>query len=531
MIPKPNSIHRFAHSALTVGILFFVATPTAVTAQQINRVWVDSSGLHSVDASLVRVTEDQRFVVLRRADGGSVTMTIDQLSLEDQEFINDHLRQLIGGNQLRQQPPLPPDHEALPILELNTVVDKVDNSINFSGQLTLQSATVARPLRGLPNRLKADRSPWSVGCTDAVISIDEIDFADEVSEPIPIVVTDDWGTRETSVAVSLSEHTLIPGQPSRRQLIRFDFGNQATVIAMQSKARVRLLDHHIGSGRSLLLTGHGTMGEGGSILLANGWNNDNVKEICRQPLPGSDPSTGQSPPKLLWSKIIDRQHVIAQIKSSIVLWNLVSGETVFRIDHVDSRSEPAISEGRRYLAVPTTGAVDLYAMETGKALGRIKVEQQMPGVSFSPYGNSLAIATSRRLRVWNLVNAALDADIESRESFGQGAPTWIDHDMLLSSNGILVSQFRGLPVWKYDLAAAKVTRIGKHVAIVRKEPWSQLATMQLPHRSAKQILKQLDANPLDVEDSKWRIPGRSTWDGNEWVDRTLRVTRRSSGRR
>ncbi|KAA1261549.1 hypothetical protein LF1_40990 [Rubripirellula obstinata] len=536
MIFKPTSVSRFATSAFAVGAFFLIAIPTTATAQQVNRVWVDSSGLHSVDASLVRVTEDQQFVILRRSDGGTVTLMIDQLSLEDREFIDDHLRRDIEGNRLRQRPPEAPEHDPLPVLALSTTVDQDRVSPSLGGQLNLESNNVVRPRRQLPEEAEADCSPWSIGCTDAVISIDEIDFADEVSAPIPIVVTDDWQTRKTSVAVSLSEHTLIPGQATRRQLLRFDFGDQSSIVAMQSKGRVRLLDHHIGSGRSLLLTGHGTMGEGGSIALAEGWNEDNVRQISQQLLPGADSSVGQSPPKLLWANLVDSQHVIAQLKSSIVLWNLVSGETVFRIDHVDPRSEPALSEGGRYLAVPASGAVDLYAVETGKPLGRIKVEPQMPGVSFSPYGNALAIVTSRRLRIWNLVDAALDADISSRESFGQGAPTWIDHDMLLSSNGILASQFRGLPIWKYDLAAAKVTRVGKHVAIVRKEPWSQLVTMQLPHQSAKRILKQLDATSIKVDESDWRIPGRSTWDGGAWVDRSradrsLRVSRNPSSRR
>ena len=552
MISKTFAASRFAVSAIAAGAVFCVtiaATPATVSAQQLGRVWVDASGRYSVEASLVRVTEGEEFVVLRRADGGNVMLTIDQLSLEDQEFIDNHLHQIVDGNRLRQEPPQPPEHEALPVFKLSSTVDQANESIKPLGRIEMQSSKIVRPLRSLPIAMEADASPWSLGCLDSVIPIQEINFSDEASEPIPIVVTDDWQTRETSVAVSLSGHSLIPGQPTRQQLLRFDLGDQTSVIAMQSKRRVRLMDHHIGSGRSLLLTGQGTMGEGGSISIAEGWNDDNIREICRQALPGSSGSeqssmmsqgmispgtgstSGQAPPKLLWAKMVDQQHVIAQLKGSIVLWNLISGDTVFRIDHVDPRSEPAISDGRRYLAVPTSGAVDLYAIESGKPLGRIKVERQIPGVSFSPYGDALAIVTSRRLRVWNFVDAALDSDTTSRESFGQGSPTWIDHDMLLSSSGILISQFRGLPIWKYDLAGAKVTRVGKHIAIVRKEPWSQLATMQLPHPSAKLVLKQLDSTLTNIDDSDWRIPGRSTWDGGEWIDRVQRIAESRRSRR
>jgi hypothetical protein len=539
MISNQLSSFRLSMPTFVSSVIVSIAMLSTATAQQINRIWVDASGLHSVEASLKRVTEDRQFAILQRADGGSVTLTIDQLSLEDRAFIDEHLEELIDRNQLRMQPPEPPDHEALPVIELPTLVDETKTQSSMI-PLSMQSAKVSRTQRSLPPKLPADRSPWSIGCPDSLISIAPIDFADEVSAPIPIVVTDDWQTRTTSVAVSVSGHTLIPGQATRKQLIRFDFADQQTIVAMQHPGRVRLLDHHIGSERSLLLTDQGVMGEGGWLSLAEGWSRDNVSVIHRKQLPGSATNAtnpgiqvnlGRSSPKLFWAQMVDSQHVLAHLKTSIVLWNLVSGETIYRIDHVDPRAQPALSEGRRYLAVPTSGAVDLYAVETGKSLGRIKVERQMPGVAFSPYGNALAIATSRRLRVWNFVDAALDADVASRESFGQGPPTWIDHDMLLSSNGILISQFRGLPIWKYDLAAAKVTRIGKHVAIVRKEPCSQLATMQLPHDSAKQIIKQLDSSSIKVDDSDWRVPGRSSWDGSEWVDRSLRVTRLPSNRR
>jgi WD40 repeat protein len=282
------------------------------------------------------------------------------------------------------------------------------------------------------------------------------------------------------------------------------------------------------------------MNEGGSLALAEGWDGDNVSVVHRRRLPGVDSSglkipelkrstdalrTRSMQTKLRWAKMIDGQHVLAHVDNQIVLWNLVSGETVYRIDHVDPRSEPAISGGRRYLAVPRMAGVDLYNLETGKALGRIKVDRQIPGVSFSPYGNSLAIVSSRRIRTWNLVDAALDADIRSREGLGRGSPTWIDHDMLVSSNGILVSQFRGVPIWKYDLTAAKVTRVGKRVAVLRKEPWSQLATLQLPHQAAQKVIQQIDASVVKLDPSQWRVPGRSHWDGGEWVDRTTKVAR------
>lgn len=526
-------------AGLFAGISLVVISTQSVCAQGVHRIWVDATGLHSVQASLVKVAEDKQFVVLRRADGGIVRLAIDQLSDSDRQYVDKHLIRTRDQNLLRIQAPTEPNCEPLPVLELASVADETHPATDQSPPLTTQCTRVIRPVSQLPKKLVADPSPWSMGCRDALVSIDRIDFSDDVSQPIPIVVTDDWQTRTTSVAFSVSGHSMIPGQRTRKQLIRIDFASGQAVVAMQNVGRLRLMDHHTGRGRSLLLTGHGAMNDGGSLAFAEGWDGDNVSVVHRRRLPGVESSAATTTPKserstdslrshssltkLHWAKMIDAQHVLAHVGNQIVLWNLVSGDTVYRIDHVDPRCEPAVSGGRRYLAVPKMAAVDLYNIETGKALGRIKVERQMPGVSFSPFGNALAIVSSRRIRTWNLVDAALDADITSRESLGQGSPTWIDHDLLISSNGILVSQFRGVPIWKYDLTAAEVSRVGKHVAVLRKEPWSQLVTMQLPHEAAKQTIQQIDASIVKLDPTRWRIPGRSHWDGGEWVDRTSKV--------
>ena len=302
---------------------------------------------------------------------------------------------------------------------------------------------------------------------------------------------------------------------------------------MQHDRSIRLLDHDPASGRSLVLLDSGTLEEGGVLALAHGWNSSNLRVSHRRRLPESnaeaqwlsaDASTQMSGSmKVSWARLIDAEHVLVMIDRSIVLWNLVSGEPVYQIDHVDKRGAPAISGGKRYIAIPKVGVVDLHDTQTGNRLGRIRVERQVPGISFSPYGNALAIVTSRRLRVWNLPAAALDSDIKVHESLGREAAVWVDHDFLISGTGVLVSLFRGLPIWKYDVTGCQMESIGDHVAILRKSPLSQLTTLRLPHREARRTLKRMDASIMKSDTADWRVPGRSLWDGNQWVDRDVRL--------
>jgi WD40 repeat protein len=213
------------------------------------------------------------------------------------------------------------------------------------------------------------------------------------------------------------------------------------------------------------------------------------------------------------------------------MWNLVSGEQVYRIDGVELRAVPSLSGGKRYLALPYEGGVQLIASDTGESLGRIETENQIPGVSFSPHGDRLAISTTRRMRLWDLPTATLSADFECRGGLGNKSPTWIDFDLILSGSGTLLSAFRGLPIWKYDIAATDVRRLGSHTVMLRRHPTSELSIMSLPHSQAIEAMEFIDNRPADIQKDKWRAMGRSRWSLNGWVDRDVQISSNPSMQR
>ena len=228
-----------------------------------------------------------------------------------------------------------------------------------------------------------------------------------------------------------------------------------------------------------------------------------------------------------WARFIDEEHVVAVIDKSLAAWNLVSGKQLYRIDGIDPRSNPDISGGRRYIAVPFDGSVRMFSATTGETMGEIKVGQNiLPSVRFAPRGDALAISTSRQIRVWNLPDAALEGDIKSRRNLGSGSPIWIDDDLVMSSNGVLMSIFRGLPVWRYDLTSTMATSLGDKVAFFRKHPTAELAVVSIPHAGAAEAMDWIDTSPRRTEPEAWRVPGRSVWNEGDWQDKDVRLTRR-----
>jgi WD40 repeat protein len=234
-------------------------------------------------------------------------------------------------------------------------------------------------------------------------------------------------------------------------------------------------------------------------------------------------------PQVRWARWLDSQHVVAVIDQSLGLWNIVSGEQIYRLVGIDARAEPAVSSGRRYLAVPIEGSVLLLSAHTGRTLGRIEVEKQVvPAVSFSPLGHRLAITTSRQLRTWDLASAAVSAQVESRRSLGSGPPQWVDSDLILSDAGVLLSEFRGIPVWHYDIAASAISTLGRQVVVFRKHPLSELTMLSLPHPGAADAMYWIDHGPTGPDRDARRLPGRSVWGVDGWQDRDVQISAASS---
>ena len=186
---------------------------------------------------------------------------------------------------------------------------------------------------------------------------------------------------------------------------------------------------------------------------------------------------------------VDDEHVIALIDQTLGVWNLVSGQRVYAIGGIDPRSVPALSGGRRYVAVPAAGSVQLHSTVDGRSLGRMESDGQVAGVSFSPDGKTLAIITPRRLQIWDLPTGTVSSEVASRVSLATGSPIWISTDLVLSNNGVLLSTFRGLPLWRYEIAGSKCAAVGRHVAILRRHPTTEFCVVSLPHPSAAESIR------------------------------------------
>ncbi|EMI22208.1 hypothetical protein RMSM_00861 [Rhodopirellula maiorica SM1] len=500
-----------------------IASGTHTNAGEPVRIWVDQSGLHAIEASLMNITDE--VALLRRPNGSKVKIEVAKLSQADQDYLSSWSdRSGFSENHLRWTPPVLPKFSAQPLVDLppaTNLLDDGDALAPVQGALSLVKTS-------LPSACLPDPQPFSYDLAFGKQTIGDIEPYDSVSRPLVIATAD-----QTFLAASISSGLNSTQSSTANRIVCYEPATGKASTVYQSKDPVTILDHHQPSGRTLVLYGHRVMGHGGQLAVARGWEDDKLSVKYFRSLPMM--ATSQTPAateakQVHWARWVDDEHVIAAIDSEIAVWNLFSGECAHRICRIHSACEPAISAGRRYIAVPRAGSVELYETQNGMSLGTIPIEPgQRPYVSFSPRGDSLAIATTSRLRVWELSSASVRGEAKSRRSLGKGAPVWIDTDLVLSSTGVLLSIYRGVPIWRYELSGSTVDSYGfsdqrRGVGLVTRRPHGQIAYVEVPHETVRRALPWVNDRLAPNVDAMWDIPGKSVLGEYGWADRDLQFT-------
>ncbi|QDT11187.1 SHD1 domain-containing protein [Planctomycetes bacterium K23_9] len=509
---------RAALSCAIMVALCLAWLPTAQsTAAEPMRIWVDSSGRYSIEASLVR--RDGQVVILRRKDGGESTMPIDRISKRDQDYLanyNDRRDALVSVPKATLTDT--PDYQPLPRLDLpRSLTIASENSELQMGVVTETTASFDPPAPQTP-----DPSPDAPAFPLAEFSLDGVNTYDRCSQLVNV------GTdRSPAIGMSITVGFVLSGSHSINRVVKFDLQSRTSSVIHQSEEALTLLDHHIRSKRSLVLVGHSPAGKGGRLAIATGWRADELEINYQRKLPTESQATQGiigSQAHLRWARWIDEEHVIAIVDRSLMGWNLVSGDMTFRIDGIDPGSVPDLSGGRRQLAVPVAGGVLLVDSVEGKVLGRIASEPKIvPSVSFSSQSHALAVTSQRRMVVWDLASAAKAVQIDSKRSLGSGSATWIDSDLVMTSSGILYSLQRQSALWRYHLNGTRILSADGRLALFRKRPESALAIVDMPHDGAVEAMEWIDSHVSDSINSNWQLPGRSVWGSGSWSDRDVRI--------
>ncbi len=506
------------HATATAQDIALPMPEAGVQTQPTLRTWVDNTGKFSIEASLVDWDTDE--VRLVRPNGKRVAIDYAQLSELDRNYLAS--TSLVAQNDLSfaintesttkesTTAPEPPQAEAL----------KLPNATSIApdGEMLQLTEPMRRDITWPSlRRLLVDPPPSTVSIPTCVVSIDSFDGWAACSRPLLV------NTEATpQIAISITRGLAFPTGGSHNQITFIDPATSETKTVWEGNKRITLLDHHAPSGLTLILNDHNSVGEGGLLellkldvesLSAKIEEPDNtLRSFVRRALP--DNGKPRNPSKVTWARMLDSEHIVAVIDASLGCWNLVSGECLYRIDKIDPRVEPVLSPGRRYLALPGSGEILIYSTNKGYPQGRVELDRNLtPNLAFSPYGERLAIVSGKRLRILDLAQGQVIEEVANIRTLGTSSPVWINDDLVISSNGIVLSRSRKTAVWQYDIVGDTITRVGDRVALLRKYRGAELAILDLPHPAADATIASI--NGTAEQDSS---PTKSKWKNGTWIE-------------
>ncbi len=184
------------------------------------------------------------------------------------------------------------------------------------------------------------------------------------------------------------------------------------------------------------------------------------------------------------------------------LWNIENAEAIWTVDF-RQHSMPALSPGRKQLAVAASDGVAILDAATGNTLGRAQSEDGASGtLAFSPDGKRLGSLTARRVQVWDLTTGKLTHDVWFPKQMAGKDLDFLGGNFVLVDNHFLVDLAKRIVLWEYDLPTARGQRVGAlaggkfwFVSGGQQAPYS-LSCCTLPDAAAR--AKDETINPDDI---------------------------------
>ncbi len=187
-------------------------------------------------------------------------------------------------------------------------------------------------------------------------------------------------------------------------------------------------------------------------------------------------------------------------RPQLVLWNLASARAIYALQ-VAPFSLPALSPGRRQLAVATDRGIFLLDARSGNTLGRLDGHLDLYlRFCFSEDGRHLAALSYSTLQVWDLTTGHRTAEAYFAKPLVAEQVDWVDDGYLLVNGSLLVDVQRRIILWEYHYPRGE-TQSG-HLGGAQ---WYLLRALQgakglvpftLPHAGARQAAERLDPEKL-----------------------------------
>lgn len=431
-----------------------------------SRLWMDSSGAHTIQATLSNKTESS--VSLRRRDGSSVTLPISRLSIGDQRFLQQEPETDEAARRPKSIPSTIRPFLAVPVQRLTSTSSSHSPSTSGSVEEALAWKSVGLPIGDDAEVLPLDRDGRLVMLT----------------------------TRQR--AASRSE------DDSYRSIV-CNLQTNDVVARIQWPGEVKVLDYDASHDHLLVGAGIDRGPQYNFLVALSGLRSYALKGIgyldatfFQRP---QKPSFGFTPRNELFAAgAISGDRIIAQKANVLSAVATGKSKVLFGFRSPNER-HPVLSRDKRFLALSDTEQIAIVEVRSGKIIRTMELNDgQSRTLDFSPDGRRLAAKSDRRLEIWDLSSAERlsDASFLTLSSGSEKGLQWTDNQNVLLHQKHLYNLGSQNFVWSYTpLKAMRTFRGMARISAVGRNA-SQIVGYQIPHPTAKRWIAEVGTNPESV---------------------------------
>lgn len=463
-------------------------------ADNASRKWSDQSGKFEVEAKLIKFADGK--VELLKEDGLAITVPLTVLSEADQKYVkelNDKTVDPFAGGA----PAVGGTKPGMTKTTLSSAGLALLSDDSAVKELPTEGTEVFVKISEPVSSVEPDPSPTAPKFQQFLRAMEGFDAYARVSMPILI----DPATSTYAVSAHRLSNAVADNEFGKIYLIQAS--QKTPKVVLNGKPTVKIIDHHVASGRSLVLVGVGDNTErGGDLVILDKLATGAPVALTRWHLPNWD--TNGFKPQVQFGKLLDEQTALVRVNNIIYVWNLQTGELVYKINDLASGSKIRMSGTGKYLAIPASGGCRLIDLAKQELIGLVPFPSTLtPEVHFSPNGGRLAMTAGNQFVIWDLKEAAVSAEATIGKPCGDFFG-WIGEKYILTSLGGLIDPELRMGVWEYGMPSGKrvITMPGGVVTLHKDYKMSSLVSMPIPHGPVASVIKKLsskDASMLVVK--------------------------------
>lgn len=423
------------------------------------RTWKDASGKFEIQAAFAG--QDAAGVRLKKADGKTIRVPLDKLSQADQQYVQELLKPAADAPADKPADPANPFEGA-----------EVIGAAKLPAKLPAR-----RTARAAPAKQEYDREADYSAVRGVVLQPEGKGFVPDAAVPLDMDPADRTaalgaagghdrffeGPRGILIAREKGEAVLAavnspPGGERRVRLLRCDLATMQPAGEIEAPSLATPVDISP-SGQLLACLPDWTArrhGEPEMIEIVK--LDDDLAPVRRWNM--GERSQGD--------KRFDHLYFLGEDKllstsawGSIVLWDIDQARALWQLK-LQSHYQPALSAGRKQIAVKIDRTIGVFDTLTGDTLARFDAQTEPTGVlSFSADGTRLAALSSRVLHVWDIASGRLVGEVWFPKQMWARSLDWCGGDYVLVDRGFLVDLAKRVVVWEYDLPTGKPDAIAR----------------------------------------------------------------------